>query len=202
MHVRAAAALVALVAVAFVGGCGGSKTAHFRIGILSDCYGPFSSQHELIVASAELPLIKRGGRLLGRRPSDGVEGASAADRSVDLLVGCVTGSEDVLPEARRLVEEEGVHVLVGPLIPQHGLVLREYARRRPETVFVIQPSAAPELTLTNPASNVFRFTPSAAQTPAGLGSYAYHELGWRTAMTVADDTPYGWGNVSGFVAEF
>ena len=198
-----ASAAVLLACVALVqGGCGGSEPEPFRIGILSDCYGPFSSAHELIVASAELPLIGRGGRLAGRTPSDGVAGASAAGRPVELLVGCVTGTEDVIPEARRLVEEEHADVLVGPLYPEHGLVLRDYARRRPETAFLIQPSGAPELTLRDPARNVFRFTADNAQSAAGLGSYAYHELGWRTAATVADDTPYGWGNVAGFVAEF
>jgi ABC-type branched-subunit amino acid transport system substrate-binding protein len=82
------------------------------------------------------------------------------------------------------------------------MVLREYARRRPETTFMIQPSDAPELTLTKPAPNVFRFVPDAAQGAAGLGSYAYRKLGWRTAVMIGDDFPYGWGNVSGFVAEF
>jgi branched-chain amino acid transport system substrate-binding protein len=201
MRARASALVVAGLAL-IAGGCGGSEPEPFRVGILSDCYGPFSSAHELIVASAELPLIKRGGRLVGRNPSDGVDGGSAAGRRVELLVGCVTGTGDVIPEARRLVEEEHAAVLVGPLYPQHGLVLRDYARRRPETAFVIQPSGAPELTLTNPAPNVFRFTADNAQSAAGLGAYAYRKLGWRTAATVADDTPYGWGNVAGFVAEF
>jgi branched-chain amino acid transport system substrate-binding protein len=199
---RARATLVLLAASLTLGGCGGPGAAPIRIGILSDCYGPFSSAHELIVASAELPLIERGGKLLGRNPSDGIEGASASGRRVELLVGCVTGTEDVLPEARRLVEESGVQILVGPLYNDHGLVLREYARRAPETIFVIQPSGAPELTLSNPAPNVFRTTPDTAQSAAGLGSYAYHELGWRTAATVADDAPYGWGSVAGFIAEF
>lgn len=201
MRARPAAALLAGVALT-LGGCGGSSTESFRVGILSDCYGPFSSAHELIVASAELPLIERGGRLSGRSPSDGIDGASAAGRRVELLVGCVTGTQDVIPEARRLVEELRARVLVGPLSPEHGLVLRDYARRRPETAFVIQPSGAPELTLANPAPNVFRFTSDNAQSAAGLGSYAYQELGWRTAATVALDAPYGWGSVAGFVAEF
>jgi branched-chain amino acid transport system substrate-binding protein len=199
---RARTALVLLAASLTLGGCGGPGAEPIRIGILSDCYGPFSSAHELIVASAELPLIERGGKLHGRNPSDGIEGASASGRRVELLVGCVTGTADVLPEARRLVEESGVRIVVGPLYPDHGLVLREYARRRPETIFLIQPSGAPELTLSNPAPNVFRTTPDNAQSAAGLGSYAYHALGWRTAATVADDTPYGWGSVAGFVAEF
>jgi branched-chain amino acid transport system substrate-binding protein len=82
------------------------------------------------------------------------------------------------------------------------MVLREYARRRPETAFVIQPSGAPELTLTEPAPNVFRFASDAAQGVAGAGTYAYRRLGWRTAAIVADDITYSWAGAAGFVAEF
>jgi branched-chain amino acid transport system substrate-binding protein len=187
--------------LALTAGCGGAETP-VRIGVLSDCYGPFSSAHELIVASSELPLLERGGKLRGPSPSDGVEDVSVAGRPVELLIGCITGTEDVLPETRRLVEEEGADVVVGPLYPEHGLVVRDYARRHPDTTFLTQPSGAPELTLTDPARNVFRFTTDNAQNAAGLGSFAYHELGWRRAAVVADDSPYGWGNVAGFVAEF
>jgi branched-chain amino acid transport system substrate-binding protein len=202
MRARAALVLLAGILLPLGAGCAGSKGASFRIGILSDCYGAFSSTHEVIVASAELPLLARGGKLRGNKPSDGIEATRVAGRTVELLVGCVGDTEDVLPQARRLVEEDGARVVVGPLFPQEGLVLRDYAQRRPETVFLIQPSDAPELTLSTPAPNVFRFVPDAAQSVAGLGSYAYHELGWRTAMTIGDDVPYGWANVSGFLAEF
>jgi len=58
-------------------------------------------------------------------------------------------------------------------------------------------SGAPELTLTRPAPNVFRFAPDAAQSVAGAGSYAYRELGWRTAAIVADDIPYSWEGAAG-----
>jgi branched-chain amino acid transport system substrate-binding protein len=183
-------------------GCGGGGKTPFRIGVLSDCYGPFSAVHEVIVASAELPLLARGGRLRGKQPSSGVEGAEVAGRPAKLEIGCVAGNEDVLPETRRLVEEDGVQAIVGPLDPEEGMILREYARRRPETAFLIEPSGAPELTLTDPAPNVFRFTIDAAQDVAGAGAYAYRDLGWRTAAIVGDDVPYAWAGAAGFVAEF
>lgn len=174
----------------------------FRIGILTDCYGAFNTVHDAAVASAELPLLARHGRLKGGTPSDGVQGAKVAGRPIELLQGCATGDDELIPAARRLVEEAGADVLVGPLFPQGGLVLRQYARLRPQTTFLIQPSDAPELTLNDPAPNVFRFVADAAQGVAGLGSYAYNTLGWRTAETIADDVPYGWAAASGFVAEF
>ncbi len=201
MRASAAIAFVALTALA-LSGCGGSNARPFRIGILSDCYGPFGGAHELNLADAEVPLIERGARPIGRQASAGVTTVDVASRSVELLVGCVAGNEDVIPEARRLVEEDGAEALVGPIDPQQGMVLREYAPEAPNVAFVIQPSAALELTLGHPLANVFRFAPDAAQTSAGLGAYAYRHLGWRRAAIVADDVAFGWAEAAGFVAEF
>jgi branched-chain amino acid transport system substrate-binding protein len=179
-----------------------SHSRPFRIGILSDCFGPFGGAHELNLADAEVPLIARGAKPRGRKPSSGITPVDVAGRSVELLVGCVAGSEDVIPEVRRLVEEDGARALVGPVTPEQGMALRQYARLQPNVAFLVQPTAAPELTLDNPLPNVFRFAPDAAQMSAGLGSYAYRQLGWRRAAVVADDVPYGWAESAGFIAEF
>jgi branched-chain amino acid transport system substrate-binding protein len=201
MRVRAVVAL-ALALALVASACGGSGKRPFRIGILSDCFGPFGGAHELNLADAELPLIGRGARPNGRKPSAGITPVEIAGRRVELLVGCVSGSEDVIPEARRLVEEEGARALVGPITPEQGMALRQYARRQPNVAFLTQPTAAPELTLDAPARNVFRFAPDAAQTSAGLGSYAFRQLGWRRAAIVAEDAPFAWEESAGFIAEF
>jgi branched-chain amino acid transport system substrate-binding protein len=67
---------------------------------------------------------------------------------------------------------------------------------------MIEPSAAGEVTLGASAPNVFRFAPSSSQWVAGVGTYAYRDLGWRTAAIVGDDTPFSWEQAAGFVAEF
>ena len=53
-----------------------------------------------------------------------------------------------------------------------------------------------------PEPNVFGVAPNLRQGSAGLGAYAYHTLGWRTAVTLGEDDPLGWSLTSGFVAEF
>jgi branched-chain amino acid transport system substrate-binding protein len=201
---RASALTLTVVCVVSVlaAGCGSSKIGPFTIGILSDCFGPAGGSNELNVASAELPLIERGAKLVGRKPTDGIGPVEVAGRRIVLVLGCVAGTTDVIPEARRLVEEDGAQAIVGPQDPTQGLALRLYARKRPGTAFLIEPSAAPELTLTDPVRNVFRFTLDAAQSNAGLGGYAYRELRWRKAAVVADDVPYAWAQAAGFVAEF
>ena len=104
----------ALVAVAgggasvLVTGCGGSTSKTFTIGILSDCYGPAGGSNQLNVASAELPLIERGATVgWGATPRTGSPPSEVAGRRVRLVLGCAAGTGDVIPEARRLVEEDG-----------------------------------------------------------------------------------------------
>jgi branched-chain amino acid transport system substrate-binding protein len=196
------AALLACVASVLAAGCASSKKQPFTIGILSDCYGFESGSNELNVASAELPLIERGAKRLGHEASDLVGPAAVAGRRVELVLRCVAGTNEVIPEARRLVEEDGAQAIVGPENPAEGMAMRRYARKRAETAFLIEPSAAPELTLMDAARNVFRFTLDAAQSNAGLGRYAYRQLGWRKAAVVGDDVPYAWAQAAGFVAEF
>jgi branched-chain amino acid transport system substrate-binding protein len=188
--------------LAVAAACAGGEEPPFRIGTLSDCYGPFSGTHEPTMAAASLPLIERGAELTGERPSAGVSAVSVAGRRVELHAGCAEGTSPMLAEARRLVEEENVDVLVGPLTAENGLALREYARRRPETTFVMMPAPAQELTLTDPLPNLFRFQTDGPQSMAGLGSHAFRRLGWRRAVIVADDVPFGWQQAAGLVAEF
>ena len=58
------------------------------------------------------------------------------------------------------------------------------------------------MTLVDPQPNLFRFAGDGAQSVAGLGTYAYRELGWRSAVVLGDNWAEGWELVSGFVSEF
>ena len=97
---------------------------------------------------------------------------------------------------------KGVDAVVGAFGESDSLVFRELARKYPEVIFIPAWSGTQGLTLRHPAANVYRFDTDEAQDVAGLGSYAYRELGWRRAAVVADATPVGWHEEAAFVAEF
>jgi branched-chain amino acid transport system substrate-binding protein len=198
------ARLLAVVSLAVAAaGCSGGEQP-IRIGLLTDCRGLFSGYEDQMLAGAELPLIARGARLTNGKPSGGVSDARAAGRDVELIRGCPESSEHTIlvEEARRLIEVKHVDAVVGAIGESDSLVLREIARKYPDVVFIPVWSGAQELTLRHPAANVYRFDTDEAQDVAGLGSYAYRELGWRRAAVVADTTPVGWQEEAGFVAEF
>jgi branched-chain amino acid transport system substrate-binding protein len=194
-------AVAASLAV-LAGGCGGSTRA-IRIAVISDCEGITSAGYEFALAGAELPLLERGAKLRGRKPSEGITGASVAGRSVELLFGCARGFSRTseLAELRRLVERDGADVVIGGDVAGDGLAARDYAKRHRGVTFIVNETDQ-SFTLQDPAPNLFRFRPSVAQWGAGLGTYAYRTLGWRSAVTVAEDDHFGWTSVAGFIAEF
>jgi branched-chain amino acid transport system substrate-binding protein len=184
-------------------GCGGGSGA-FKVGLLVDCVGNLSGVQESALAGAELPLIQRGARLAGTRPSQGLHGARAGGRRVRIVLGCSESGvyATLVDEARRLIESERVNAVIGPIGSGDGIVLRDLARRYPKVPFLLADAIAQEATLDHPQANVFRFTMDVAQRSAGLGTYAFRVLGWRRAAVVAGDDAIGWGGAAGFVAEF
>jgi branched-chain amino acid transport system substrate-binding protein len=194
--------LVTACVAALIGGCAGQQEAPIRIGVITSCgtlWEPFS---ESMRAAASLPLLARGATLAGERPSAGVAGAVVGDRKVELVFACSDGTTaDVVGQSRQLAERSGAAIVVGGVTPNEGLALQAYARRRPETAFLVVGNAQ-ATTLHEPARNLFRFNTDAAQWMAGLGTYAYRELGWRRVALVGDRNPFGYAQAAGFVAEF
>ena len=117
---RLAPTVLAGLAVALAlaaAGCGGAGGGTITIGVLSYCQGASTENGEQIVAGAELPLIERGAKLRGRKPSDGITDATVAGKRVRLLLGCMRyrAFDMNIAESRRLVEQDGARLLIGTL---------------------------------------------------------------------------------------
>lgn len=212
--------LALLLLVAAVGvGCGGDDEAAdtgtqadgaaddaggtLKIGHLSNCEGPFAPFYDETTGGAMLPLIQRGAEPAGARGSDGVENANVAGLDVEIVWGCSDSSPDsAIAEARRLVEREQVDILLGPLSGSEGIAIANYSEEHPDVTFVNGISGAQDATLKVRSENFFRWHNDGAQWTAGLGDYAYNELGWRTAVTIGDDYDFPYTQIAGFVAEF
>jgi branched-chain amino acid transport system substrate-binding protein len=119
----------------------------------------------------------------------------------------ITGSSDASPDsavnaARKLVEQDKVDILVGPLSGDEGLAVKDYAKTQPQVTFVNGTSAAQDTTLRDPAPNFFRFTTDGAQWQAGLGTYAFNDKGYKSVVTIAEDYSFPYTQVFGFMTEF
>ena len=160
-----------------------------KVGLLATLEGPFT--------------------VLGQ---DGVRGAELALQEANYTAGgkkieIVKGSSDASPDsavkaARKLVEQDGVQILIGPLSGDEGLAVKDYAKTQPNVTFVNGTSAAQDTTLRDPAPNFFRFSTDGAQWMAGLGEYAFKDKGYKTVVTVAEDYSFPYTQVFGFMAAY
>jgi branched-chain amino acid transport system substrate-binding protein len=160
-----------------------------KIGLLATFEGPFTVLGEDSQRGAMTAVEEFHGMVGGKR------------------IEIVKGSSDASPDsavraARKLVEQDGVKVLVGPLSGDEGLAIKDYAKTKPDVTFINGTSAAQDTTLRNPAPNFFRFSTDGAQWMAGLGTYAFKDKGYKKVATVAEDYSFPYTQVFGFMAEF
>nr|WP_245408339.1 ABC transporter substrate-binding protein [Zhengella mangrovi] len=130
-------------------------------------------------------------------------GGKAGGNDIEIIRGSSDASPDsAVRAARKLVEQDGVKILVGPLSGDEGIAVKEYAKTQPDVTFLNGSSAAQDTTFRDPAENFFRFSTDGAQWMAGLGTYAYNDKGYKTVATVAEDYSFPYTQVFGFMAEF
>jgi branched-chain amino acid transport system substrate-binding protein len=174
-----------------------------RIGIFSNNEGAFAPFEGQTWGGAMLPLIERGATPASDDPTDGVENAVIAGRPIEIVYGGSDSTPDsAVEEARRLVEQENVEILLGPLSGSEGIAVANYSKEQPGVTFVNGISGAQDTTLKVRSENFFRFHSDGTQWTAGLGDYAYNELGWRNVVTIGDDYDFPYSQIAGFVAEF
>ncbi len=113
-----------------------------------------------------------------------------------------TTPDTAVRQARKLIEQDGVDIILGPLSGSEGIAMRDYAKTVPDKTIINGISGALETTWVDPAENFFRFNLDGAQWGAGLGTYVVEEKGWRRVATVAADYSFGYTNFLGFAVDF
>jgi branched-chain amino acid transport system substrate-binding protein len=215
------ALLGALLALGLIAGCGdddedsasggGSSTQSeggggtIKVGFLSDCEGAFGSFYEPTISGFHQALIDAAGaKPKGEKPSDGLTGAKVAGKNIEIVgYGCADDTADkAIEETRRLMEQEDADILVGPLSGDEGIAVANYAKEHPDKTFINGIAGAQDSTLKVQAPNFFRYHPDGAQWSAGLGDYAYNDLGWKKAAIIGDDYSFPYTSLAGFVAEY
>jgi len=180
-------ALVAGIATAFSISAFAQNTV--RIGGLATLDGPFVVLGQEAFRAMELAFEEAN--------------YTAGGRKIEWIKESSDGRPDVaLTKARKLIEQDKVDILIGPMSGGEGLAVKEYAKQVPNKTFVNGFSAAQETTLVTPAPNFFRFSTDGAQWQAGLGTYAYDVKGYRNVAVVSGDYSFGYTQVLGFMSEF
>ncbi|HVA36118.1 MAG TPA: ABC transporter substrate-binding protein [Candidatus Dormibacteraeota bacterium] len=188
----------ALAATALAVGSATLLTAHpqraagaqppFKIGLLIPTSGNFAAPGEFMKQGLELYLAEHHDMLGGRHVV-----IDQADTQGNPAIG--------LTEARRLVEQDHVDVIVGPLSNAVDQAIIPYltAHKVPAIYPVLSPD---DITQRTPAHYVVRTSAASSQTTQPLGDYAYKVLKYRKVATIAFDFSFGWQSIGGMVATF
>ncbi|MCP4329471.1 MAG: ABC transporter substrate-binding protein [Alphaproteobacteria bacterium] len=187
MHGLAKKALAAAIVLAFASPAVAQDS--IKLGALATLEGAFAAPGEDGIRGVRMALEEFGHMAGGKK------------------IELITGSSDASPDSairatRKLVEQDGVKVLIGPLSGSEGLAVKDYAKTQPNVTFLNGTSAAQDTTLRSPAENFFRFSTDGAQWMAGLGEYAYNKKGYRKVAVLAEDYSFPYTQVFGFLEPF
>jgi branched-chain amino acid transport system substrate-binding protein len=201
-----AALVVALAAFATSAATAKSTASPIKIAVMSDCQGAFGSFDNQDLAGVVTAMAQfAGGKAKNpNKPRDGWTGASIGGHPLQLVgVGCSNDRADTaIKETKRLMEQLGADIMIGPLSGDESIAIANYAKQHPTKTFVNGSAGAQDTTLKVRAPNFFRFNGDGAMWNAGLGDLAYNTLHWKTAAVVADDYSFAWTSAAGFIAEF
>jgi len=127
----------------------------------------------------------------------------AGGRPIEYVVASTDASPDsAVRAARKLIEQDQVDFIIGPLSGSEGIALRDLAKEYPDMTIINGSSGAQETTYVDPSDNFFRFNMDGAQWGVGLGSYVYNDKGWEYVAAVAEDYSFAYTNFMGFAKEF
>lgn len=183
--VRSALGAAAALAVA---GAAWAQGQPVKIGLLATLEGPFAAGGADGMRGAELAVKQRGGTVAGRK--------------IEIIKASSNANPDVaVNAARKLVEQDKVDILVGPLSGGEGIAIKDYSKTQPQTTFINGGSGAQATTLVNPSPNFFRFNTEGAQWMVGLGKAAM-DKGYKRTMVIAEDYAFPYSQVQGFMAEY
>ena len=181
--------LGAIAAFAIATGSTSLAAEPLKVGVLATLEGTYTVLGEDGVRGLKTALAQ----------ADGMAGG----REIELVIGATDASPDsAVRAARKVVEQDGVELVIGPLSGSEGIALRDYSKTQPHVTFINGISGAQETTYVTPSENFFRFNMDGAQWSAGLGDYIYNEKGYRTIATIGEDYSFVYTQVFGLALEF
>ncbi len=159
-----------------------------RIGMLATLSGALTTLGEDGVRGMQVA-VKQAGKVAGRE--------------IEIIqVSTDASPNSALRGARKLVEQDKVELIVGPLSGSEGIAMRDYAKTVPNVTIVNGSSGAMETTFVNPSPNFFRFNMDGAQWMAGLGEHIYKTKGYKKIATLAEDYSFPYTQLRGFALEY
>ncbi len=166
-----------------------AQNAPIRLGGLTTLEGPFATGGQDAYRCVQMELERRNFTVAGRR--------------IEFIRESSNAQADVaLARARKLIEQDNVDMILGPLSGAEGIALRDYSRTLTGKTIVNGSSGAADTTLRNPSPNFFRFSTDGTQWMAGLGNHVRRTMNIAEVAIVAGDYAFPYAQVFGFNIEY
>jgi branched-chain amino acid transport system substrate-binding protein len=159
-----------------------------KIGVLATLEGPFAAGGADGMRGAELALRERNG-MAGGKKIELVKASSNAQPPVAVAA------------VRKLVEQDKVQIVVGPLSGGEGIAVKDYSKTVPNITIINGSSGAQATTLVDPSPNFFRFNNEGAQWMVGLGEEAL-KRGYKKVALISEDYSFPYSQVQGFMGQY
>jgi branched-chain amino acid transport system substrate-binding protein len=177
--------------VAFALGCGAASAQSgdpIKIGVLAPLTGPLATPGKDMAD---------GLRLFWEQNT-----YQAGGRKVELVIADTTCNPDqALTQARRVVHQDKVHLIIGPLCGHEGPAVAQVSKETGIPV-VMDPAGADSVTQWSRTPTVIRTATSSSQIGHPFGDYLYKELGARNVTFIAQDYTFGHEVTLGAVETF
>jgi branched-chain amino acid transport system substrate-binding protein len=163
-------------------------TGPIKIGFISPLSGAIAAAGKDMYSGCELYWQETGGQVAGRKLEVILEDNEGVPATA-------------LTKARKLVERDKVHVLMGVILSNVAYALLPYVEAQGvPTMYPI--NSADDLTQRRRARWLIRAGFSAGGTMHPFGEYAARTLRYRRIVTVGLDDAFGWETVGGFHRSF
>ncbi|MGL4413410.1 ABC transporter substrate-binding protein [Roseinatronobacter monicus] len=182
-------AMGTVAAVFALSGAMAQDTSPIRIGSITTLEGPFATGGQDAYRAMEMA-FEAIDYTVGGRQIEWIRESSNATPDV------------ALARARKLIEQDEVDIIIGPLSGAEGIALRDYSRTLDGKTIINGSSGAADTTLRDASPNFFRFNTEGTQWMAGLGTHAYEDMGSRHVALVAADYAFPYAQVFGFMHEY
>ena len=127
----------------------------------------------------------------------------AGGREIEIITVATNASPDsAIRGIRKLVEQDRVPLVIGPVSGSEGIAIRDYSKTQPGITVINGTSAAMETTYVTPSENFFRFNTQGAQWMVGVGDYIYNEKKYRKIAALAEDYSFPYTQLFGLTLEF
>jgi len=175
------------------GGTSGGGKDTIKIGVLATSEGNLAFGMDEAKAAIGVAMQAIGGT---------IDGGEINGKKIELVYAGTDGTSGTAQtQVKKLVENDGVDIVFGPVSGDEGEAVVQYALTVPEVTFV-NGSASPVAMTLQGATNFFRFHGDSAMWMGGLGEYAYKTKGYKKIYSIAEDYSFPYDNAGGFFSGY